>query len=526
MTAAGAERVLRSWSLPLEAYPSLSSFARDLVTGDGRARALLGNSGGSDLPSPPGRPRNRDAFCEALARTNREWGNRVDRAIDRWNSGESATIVAGQQVGVGGGPLYTLAKIASMLAMRRRLEAQGVPATVFFWMATEDHDYDEVARLDLAGSDRVEHLRGPARRDTRLVVGALEIPEDLRRDLLRALGFDDVPSWLRPGVSFRESFAELVASVVPGELVLVDALLPELRTAGRELLRDLGRRLDEAESAIRARSAEIAAAGYSPQVETAEDGHYSLLFEIDERGARRPVRRDGDAWTADGDPLDLERLVEGAPERLSTGALARPLLQDAVLEPDVFVGGPAEVAYYAQLQGLHDMLGIRRPRVALRGHALVAPSKVLRALERHGVEPAEVFDDPDEILLRRESDRDKDVGMVAARMEADLARGLEEMKTIVLASDASMEKSLDRTARRIHYHVARLADRGRRALARRDRDRHQAIERASRILMPDGAPQDRTIGWIGYWMTYGTRLVDRLVSEIDSDANELKIVGL
>jgi len=520
----GAEKTFRTWTLPLSAYPSLSPFARDLVTGEGRAAAFVGN-GDPGAIEPPGRTRNRDALADALARTNREWGNRVDEVIGRWSAGRTATLIAGQQVGLGGGPIYTLAKLASLLAMKRNLEAAGTPATVFFWMATEDHDFDEVARLDVATRDAVERIRLSAPPDRR-PVGDREIPDRLRRELCRALGIDRAPTWLREGTTFRDSFAELVATAIPGEIVLVDALLPELRAAGRDVLRGLGEALDDVEAIIDRNSREIADAGYPAQVSKSEDGHYSLLYWIDDRGFRQPIRRSGDGWAADGRPIDLPPVLESEPERVSTGALARPLLQDAVFEPDVFVGGPAEVAYYAQLRGVHERLEIAPPGVALRGHALVAPSKVLRALERYGIEPGEAFDTPDEIVLRRERERTVDVGLVATRMEADLAGGLEEMKTIVLASDPSLEKSLDRTARKIHYHLSKLADRGRRALARRDRERHAALDRAHRILMPGGVAQDRTIGWVGYWMTYGPRVVERLVDEIDPDANELKIVGV
>ena len=63
-------------------------------------------------------------------------------------AGETVTLVAGQQVGFAGGPLYTLAKIATLVKMKRELEKQGKPATIFFWLATEDHDFAEVATLN------------------------------------------------------------------------------------------------------------------------------------------------------------------------------------------------------------------------------------------------------------------------------------------------------------------------------------------------------------------------------------------
>src|SRR5262249_25296297 len=141
---------------------------------------------------------------------------------------------------------------------------------------------------------------------------------------------------------------------------------------------------DAIQRTLASRAAELTAAGYTPQVASRENGQYTLLYAIDERGNR--------------DITDKP----AAPECTSTSALTRPLLQDSVLQPDVFVGGPAEVAYYAQIAPLHEMLGISMPRVALRAHALVAPKRIARAIERFDIKPEEVFTSAEELLSARE----------------------------------------------------------------------------------------------------------------------------
>src|SRR5262249_4554260 len=128
-------------------------------------------------------------------------------------------------------------------------------------------------------------------------------------------------------------------------------------------------------------------AGYAPQVIPRDGGQYTLLYELDENGNRELV--------------DAPRAL-GAPERVSTSAITRPLLQDFVLRPDLFLGGPAEVAYYAQSAPLHGMLEVPMPRVGLRAHALVAPRRALKALERYKIEPQEIFAGANALLAARE----------------------------------------------------------------------------------------------------------------------------
>ncbi|HUO83727.1 MAG TPA: bacillithiol biosynthesis BshC, partial [Thermoanaerobaculia bacterium] len=424
-------------------------------------------------------------------------------------------LVAGQQVGIGGGPLYTLAKIASLLRLKRDLESRGVPATAMFWMATEDHDFAEVSEIRLHAPEPVSPIRAHQAHQERRIVGPMILPDELAARLRAALGLSTA-EWLEPGISFRDSFARLIRKVAgSGSLVLIDALLPELRRAGKDLLLEMARNLDQVESAIDARGRLLADQGYRPQVGRSEDGHYSLLFRIDEQGIRHPLRA----------PHAAE-LVASDPAVISTGALARPLLQDFVFGSDVFVGGPAEVTYAAQLGEVYAAMNVNQPHIALRGHILIAPDKVLHAAVKYQLDASELLDPVEQIILRRERD---DVARVARRVEAmraHLLEGVAEVRDLVTGADPTLGRSIDRTSRRILYHCDKLEQRSKRALARRDHERHRAIERLSGTLMPGGVPQDRIIGWIGWWSLYGPRLLETMIEEIRPDQPVLRIAGL
>ena len=104
-------------------------------------------------------PTPRDAaLAECADRIQPPLGPQRRRRIARWARGETFTVIAGQQVGFAGGPIYTLAKLAGMLKLKRDNEARGIPTTVFFWLATEDHDFAEVATLSLPKRDPKQQL--------------------------------------------------------------------------------------------------------------------------------------------------------------------------------------------------------------------------------------------------------------------------------------------------------------------------------------------------------------------------------
>ena len=502
--------------LPLRSYPGINPFVADWLESSPKATAFL------PRPAVPRVPRVRsvpDDLVAALIESNRRWGLFVREDVERWASGSAVAIVAGQQVGFGGGPIYTLAKIASMLRMKRSLEVNGTPATVFFWLATEDHDYDEVARLSLPASSvsktaninrqlDLVHLRASRGVESRQVVGQLPMPQTLIQELL-ALYEMERPPWLREGISFRDSFAELLAEALGGGVVLVDALLPELRRAGSALFAAIAERWSETQQVLDTHSSDLSSAGYAPQI-TKTDDEYTLLYQLDQDGVRRA----------------FDRAALQTPESISTSAITRPLLQDSVLQPDIFVGGPAEVAYYAQIFPLYELFGVTPPRVALRGHALLAPKRVLKVFSRFDIEPQDVFRPLDEVLAEQEPEGAKRVREHAAKGREQLFAQIEAIRELALPADHAVSRSINRSIGHLDYHFTKLAERAIRGLVRKDKERHLALKEVAATFYPDRHVQDRVVGWLPFWCTYGKSLVDRLIEEIEPDSDRCVMIGL
>lgn len=520
--ATHVDHAARDVIIDLGAYPGISRFALDLVRGDAAPRRFL--RGRADVPQalPDA------ALIDALDATNRSWGNDVRGALDEWAKGESVTLIAGQQVGFGGGPLYTLSKIASLLHLRQRLRESGKKATVFFWMATEDHDVAEVSSLALWQGDELHHLRAIEHPNAAYAVGRLALPRSLRVAYEKLTG--ETPQWLRDGITYRDSFAELLSEVLEDqEVILVDAMLPELRRAGGELFLRVVDQHAEIQATLAQRAREIESAGYNVQVAPHQNGEYGLLFLLRANGQRDPITHDAGTWRVGEHPIsfaDLRALVAAQPESVSTGALLRPLLQDLVFQTGSFVGGPAEVSYYAQSSSLHALLGVRESEVLLRGHVLVAPSKRLRALERYEVDASKIFGGSAALLSPLESDRLRRSEEVIADAKNALDATTRALDDLLASTDESVRASVARSEKHLHYHIEKLRERTRRAVLRRDAERHRAIDKTVKLLLPEGQPQDRVVGWISFWRTYGSELVSLLVDAAVPQSQSVRIIGL
>ncbi len=232
-----------------------------------------------------------------------------------------------------------------------------------FWLATEDHDLEEIDQVSLLTKDSVATLRTELKVAGPMPVGGIEIGPEIEAVLERAeelLGYGPVGELLRECYGPREgyrptlggAFARLMARIFADQgLIVMDAAGREFHALGKSTLRYAIEHAPELEEALLARTKELEVAGYHAQV-LVTAGH-SMLFLVDEAtGERSALRRlAGGEWKASGrsySTTELLSILEDAPERISPNALLRPVFQDTILPTAAYIGGPAEIAYFAQ----------------------------------------------------------------------------------------------------------------------------------------------------------------------------------
>lgn len=311
----------------------------------------------------------------------------VMRSLDRLADPRTVTVVAGQQVGVLGGPAFTLTKALAAVALAERLGARGIEAVPVFWLATQDADDQEVLRVPRPhGPD----LRLPAQLGGRPVGGHVlgpEIAELIDTLVADAPGVDAVAlrrlrACYAPGTTLAAAFAAWLAELTAGTgLVLLDPDDAGWACLGRGLL---GRELlgpDRMHGPLAAARMRLHAAGVRETVPTDRDA--LQVFFVDDGGVRRRLRATPDGVAHDRGVLTRERvadLLEREPRRFTPAALFRPLLQDSALPTIACVAGPTERRYLGQLEEAYRWAGIEPPAVVQRPRVHVAEIADERAL--------------------------------------------------------------------------------------------------------------------------------------------------
>ena len=435
-----------------------------------------------------------------------------ERHLERLALPGTTVVVTGQQVGLFGGPLYTLHKAATAILRARQVEAwTGRPAVPLFWLQTEDHDYAEIAQVTIpTPSGRATFTLPPDPEPSRVSIAHRVLPSDVETALAELESAiaplphsADILTLLRahyvPGRPIGAAFAGFLSELWKDEgLLMLDPRVPEIARLAAPLLKRAIDAHDALAEDLAARATAITEAGCCEQVRTRRDA--SLVFfhpeEID--GPRyRLVRRGGSWETPAGSVSDasLRELLWREPMRFSTSALLRPLIQDTVLPTCAYVGGPAEVSYFAQLAPVYARLGVPMPLIAPRARLRVLDASTRSLLSKLGLAASDVSGQRDALLTRvaARPEGSPTAALLRERLMGPLERELEALAALGLDNLAD---PIRRTRESCAHALGKLADKAERAAASRDQVAGSRLDRVIAALCPDDVPQERAYGFI------------------------------
>jgi bacillithiol biosynthesis cysteine-adding enzyme BshC len=310
----------------------------------------------------------------------------------------------------------------------------------------------------------------------------------------------------RPGVPLARAFAGAMAALFADDgLLFFDPRVPEVARLAAPLYRRAVERHDEIGRALVERGAALAAAGLDQQIPVRPTCTLVFFHEGSAEGPRfRLDRRGTGGWALAGSggrvtEAELGRCLAEEPLRLSTSALLRPLVQDALLPTAAYVGGPAELGYFAQLGPLYDIFDLPPPLAVLRARFRCLDDKAQHLLARLKITAADL-ERPAEQVARRVAESLGTAELptpsaLAAGLDETLGPALERLRLALRTADATLDRPAERTAAAIRSSLERLVDKYALAVARRDEVTSRRLARLRTLLFPEDTPQERVFGW-------------------------------
>ncbi len=478
-------------------------------------------------------PRQTKRVAEVLHEQNREMGAdpKVSQALEALANGALA-VVTGQQVGLFGGPLYSLYKALTAVELAKKV---GLiidrPVVALFWMDADDHDFEEVSSVNFIdpSQELITLSYQPAEIQEGASVGALPLESSIEElvaragDCLAASEFkqeilDALGESYAPGRTLAEAFGSWLLRMTRGTgLAVVDPTVRPLKSLAASLFQRETSEKSESTRLVEETTGKLVSEGYHAQAGTA-DHRLNLLYSDPVR-SHIMVEDSGFRLSDQGSAVsleELEKLVDEAPERFSANVLLRPLVQDHLLPTISYVSGPNELAYLAQLGAVYDHFGVPMPLIVPRTSITVVEKAAAKFLSRHGLKLPDLRVNDESVL----NDILKD--LAPPQLDEDLSRArtciqeiTQTLEKDLAAVDPTLASAAKSTRGKLLHHLGELEAKSRRAIKKKNDTLRRQFFSARTALFPNFDMQERQLSPVQYLAKYGWHFTDMVRESID-----------
>ena len=469
---------------------------------------------------------------------------KTNRNIELLDKEKTIAVVTGQQLGILGGPLYTIYKILTAIRLANQLterydEYKFVPV---FWLEGDDHDFNEVRSINLFDSENkiinLGYKEEISDDDAKQSIGHINFDESLNEFFNKfETGLKDsdfknelvvkLKECYQVGNSFKQSFKELIFWLFDEYgLVILDPQDPQIKSLLKPIFKkevnDFALHTQKLIQ-VSAKLEEL----YHAQVKVkpvnlfyhTDDGRYSVepveeIFKL---------RRKRKQFTKD----EILMEIENSPERFSPNVLLRPICQDYLLPTGFYIAGPSEIAYFAQVTPLYDFYDIVTPIVYPRSSATLLEKNVAAALEKYDLTMNDVFlglDELKEKVIAELSENNIDKAFKEASNEIDLT--FDKLKENLFAIDKTLVDASARYRERVLSSINELKAKASKAQDTKHETTIRQLTRISNLLYPLGNLQEREINFTYFFNKYGKDFIRKIYDDISVTEFEHQVISL
>jgi len=468
----------------------------------------------------------------------------IEKNIEKLSRPDSLVVFAGQQVGVFLGPMYTIIKALTSYKLAAKLEAElGRPVVPCFWMASDDHDFDEVKKvilLDRQG-ECAELSYEPKSGTDNVPMTEITLDESFdafldqaQASLIETEFTPDILKLLKEayktGTPLSQAFAALFNDFL-GEfgIVPVDPNFPGMKNHMAEVFRTEIENHKTIFDIFELRSQEIMDAGYHRQVHKTGD---NLNLFISKSGRRNIIVENG-KFGFDGTNEVLEKtellgLLEKRPEIFSPNVCLRPVAQCSAFPTIGQITGPSEAAYFAQIKPIFEFMKVPFPVISPRLFATIIEPQVKRNIDKLSLNFVSLYNDiegeinraitelyPPETVNKTES------------LRPDVERPIKDLADSLKSSEPEGYQALEHALKRIDHELNHLSKK----LLALHKKRHDTVRsqiyKASSFLFPCGKYQERVISPVYFADKFGPDIFKKIEEKLDleSTAHQLLEIG-
>lgn len=477
----------------------------------------------------------REELCDYISTYMMKFGQSeaVSHSIEKLRQPGSVVVIGGQQAGLLTGPLYSIHKIISIIALAKKKEQElQVPVVPVFWIAGEDHDYDEVNHLFTERNGLLQKKVYPEKlHDKRMISDAVFSKEIMRDWVLGVVASFGETEHTNPLLTFTEEvieksdtfvdfFAQLVMKMFAEYgLLLVDSGDRGIRKLEKDFFIELIEQADQLTAQVKSQQASLRQLGFSEAISISETSA-NLFYYDEDLFERILLEYDSDQQVFTGkdgtvsfSKSELLTIANEFPHKLSNNVVTRPLMQEWLFPTLAFVAGPGEIAYWAELKGAFELMNMKMPPIVPRLNITIVERNIASDLADLSVPIEMVLEAGTKNIIEEYVGlhRDSEYADIFASLKDTITDKYDSLEIKVSHDYAGMLGLLQKNEQLILKQLEFLETRLELAL----REKHgyviERYERMERHLKPNGSPQERVWNMYYYLNGFGFRFVHELL---------------
>jgi bacillithiol biosynthesis cysteine-adding enzyme BshC len=489
----------------------------------------------------------RSELIDILSQQNKTFGlgPKTSENISKLSDTSTCVVFTGQQVGLLTGPMYTIYKTLTSIKLAQYLSSKlNIEVIPVFWMASDDHDFEEVRHVHpLNGSNNLRKIYyEPENMPNNIPLSFFNLDNNIGTFidqvfsvLPKSENVAELESLARkaykPGISISAAFGILLGRLFENSgLVVVNPSDVRIKQLAAPLFEKEITDFKASNQIIQLANIELGKLGYHMQVNRPDE--YLNLFYFS--GRRSRIGFNGDSYFIDGVDRrysldELLEAVEQSPNYFSPNVLLRPVMQDYIFPTLAYIGGPSEVAYFAQIKDLHNYFGVQCPIVFPRISATILDKFACKVMKRYDLRLLDLIDEKTVQAKIRELAENQVPRDLAIKLENDreeIIKRILEIEDYLAGLDEGVKKTVQKSKGKVEYELKSLREKIFKAYKKQSDMLVDSVERAANFLFPESSLQERHLNVLTFLNKYGFDFIDRISEHLRLDAYDHQVIYL
>ncbi|MBK7980011.1 MAG: bacillithiol biosynthesis cysteine-adding enzyme BshC [Ignavibacteriae bacterium] len=475
---------------------------------------------------------------------NQKFSEKTKSNIELIKNENTIAVITGQQLGLMGGPLYTIYKIFTAVKLSEYLNEKFKKYNFIpvFWMAGDDHDFEEISNVKLLNNDNeiqtILYNEEIQKEENLGSVGSLKFTEALIEFKQKIFSF------LRD-TEFRSELNNFADEVLDSNLTIAESFFkftfkifdetgliifnPQDKEVKKLLVPIFKKELNN----FKLHTKDI----LLTSVDLDENYHSQVkvkpinLFLSDETG-RHLIEPADDEFRLKGKRkkitlAEIFNLLDEKPESFSPNVLLRPICEDFLFPTGFYVAGPGEVNYYAQVVPLYKHFNIQHPFVFPRASATIIESNIAKILMKYNLSTQQFFGDFEKMKeTTLNSISDNNVEQIFANCSANITNELNQLSNLLESIDKTLIDPTKNTNDKILNQLEILKTKALKLQETKYDATIRQLKKARNSIYPNDNLQERELGILNFINKYGFDFFDWLYNELDIHEYKHQILEL